>query len=287
MQNFEHLGIKPVVTPVASIQPGDCVPVAGKRLMYQQAYGVTASNGVANIKTLGFRDFRKGATGRYAATAQLPIYRREDVAAALEAKILDFVQPGIASKTPAEVFCYLRDRLDGSPGQKRVEATLRRMEEQGILLETLTQRKSRLIQGYRLPLTSCLLPQAVMERQYYRVGWVVGFQEQLPAPRPYPIVQWFNGSRSLVRDKSLEPLDSPRALRAMEQAIAHLHGHVSSDFIRVPREMLQRLISPRGGMNVAEMLALGDFLMQPEQGFRPNPRIYPKEAVLTGSMSSF
>lgn len=281
MRRFENLGVEPVLKPVAAIQPGDCIPVAEKTLVYRQACGLETINAIARIPTLRFRDFRPSRGVRYSGSAILSVYCREDIEAALELQILAFLKPGMSSKLSAEIFGHLREQLNDSPGEKRIQAILRRMAEQGRLLETIAPSKSGIpTPSYRLPLTACALPQVVMERQHYRVGWVVGFEERQPAPRPYPLVQWFNGSRSLVRDQSLEPLlDKPRALLAMAKAIAHLKGDdVSPDFVRVPREMLRRLISSRGGMNMTELMALGNFIVR--QGVQPHPCTTHPEAAL-------
>lgn len=268
---LERLGVAPVTMTVQDLQPGDFLTVFTKgEPRPVQAGEIQMEGSASQIKTRNFRTLKAAPASRIASGAKLRVYRRQDVEAALRNRVLQILAPGISSKSFPEVFTALRNDLADSPGKERLRSLLRQMVASGMLLETETQHLSqKVLPGYRQPLTACQLPMPVMERRNYRFGWVVGFLDQRPAPRPYPLVQWADGSQSLSRENWLEPLGNPRATQAISHAIAHLQGKTSShDFVEVPRELLSRLISPRAGLNMANLLLVGRFVEQHLAGYR-------------------
>lgn len=269
---LERLGIEPVTTAVQDVQAGDILTVFVKgRLRPVQAGEVAMEGAVARLKTRNLLTLRAIAASRFSSSAKLQIYRRQDVESALQACVLKILAPGMQSKCFVEIFAAMREDLSNSPGKERLKSLLARMVETGKLLETEKQYLScRMLPGYRQPLTTCRLPMPVMERRNYRFGWVVDFFNQRPAPRPYPLVQWADGSRSLSREDWLEPLGDPRAVQAVAHAIAHLKGSISPDFVKVPREMLACLISARAGLNMTNLLLLGKYLKQQIPGYQSN-----------------
>ncbi len=256
MQNLEHLGIKPVLRSVRSIKAGDCVPVLfGSTKQYRQASALQRDGNTIRIQTLRFRDLKGKACFRYGENSMVAVYEQKTINQALQKKVLECLPLGGHHKSVKEIFRQVRAALSFSPGLPRLRSLLRTMAEDGMLVEVYRKVKNSVEEPcYRQPIANAQFPLLVSEPVRYRAGWVVEVKVLPPSRVLYAEVQWFDGSRSLVREPNLDPLaDHTKANQALQHAIAFMGGRLEADFVRVPREMMKGLISPRNGLNINQL----------------------------------